>query len=292
MSRSGRLRASDWRAIRGMTGEARELGDDAFAWRDHWLSRLAKLIDTSVGHLGEMELGPGFRPKDLGVAVWGYQEGFVDLETVGRQLEEFRRSEADYFASLRGYLRASARDDGVCLSRRDFIEDGVWYRSADYLVVQQIFGVDPVLYCFSSLPGAGRAELSGMILNRARGMKEFGPRERAVVREAHNAIVPLIGRELARFREPSPSDLTPRVREALACMLEGDSDKQIASRLGLSTNTVNQYAKMIHRHFGVTSRRQLLARWLRRGWGLRFAWNEPDARPPYAARNDRGAAGA
>lgn len=287
MSRSGRLRASDWRAIRDMTGEARELGDDPFAWRDHWLGRLAKLTDSSMGHFGEMEVGEDFQPKDVGVAVWGYQEGFIDLGTVGDQLDEFRRGEVDYFGSLRGYMRLRSRDDGVCLARRDFIEDRAWYRSTDYQVVQQVFGVDPILYCFRSIPGAGEGELSGMILNRAKSMANFGPRERAVVREAHDALTPRIGRALARFDEPSPADLRPRARQALACMLEGDSDKQVAARLGLKPSTVNDYAKAIYRHFGVESRPELLARWLRRGWGLRFAWNEPDARAPYAARNDR-----
>jgi DNA-binding NarL/FixJ family response regulator len=193
---------------------------------------------------------------------------------------------------LRNYLRIRSRDDGVCLAREDFIEDRQWYRSTDYQVVQQVFGVDPILYCFRSISGARPHELSGAILNRARGMREFDSRERAVVREAHDALAPYVGRALARFDEPSPADLPPRVRQALACMLEGDSDKQVAARLGLRPYTINDYAKAIYRHFGVESRPELLARWLRRGWGLRFAWNEPDARAPYAVRNDHRAAGA
>jgi DNA-binding CsgD family transcriptional regulator len=51
--------------------------------------------------------------------------------------------------------------------------------------------------------------------------------------------------------------------------LEGDGDKQIAARLVLSKYTVNQYTKLIFRHFGVNSRPELLARWVRRGYGGR-----------------------
>ena len=59
--------------------------------------------------------------------------------------------------------------------------------------------------------------------------------------------------------------------------LEGDTDKQAAARLGLTRHTVNQYAKLLFRHFGVRSRAELLARWVRRGWGGRFAWaDSPD----------------
>jgi hypothetical protein len=64
----------------------------------------------------------------------------------------------------------------------------------------------------------------------------------------------------------------------LRCLLEGDSDKQVGLRLGLPRHTVNQYAKQIFAHFGVGSRAELLARWVRRGWGGRFVWAE--ASPP------------
>jgi hypothetical protein len=47
-------------------------------------------------------------------------------------------------------------------------------------------------------------------------------------------------------------------------MLEGDSEKQIAARLGLSQPTTHQYVTALYRHFGVQSRAQLFAHFLRR----------------------------
>jgi DNA-binding NarL/FixJ family response regulator len=85
----------------------------------------------------------------------------------------------------------------------------------------------------------------------------------------------LIGGPLARLDEPSPAALASRVRQVLRCLLEGDSDKQIAARLRLTRHTVNQYVKTIFRHFGTGSRAELLARWIRRGWGSKFAWSDP-----------------
>jgi len=35
---------------------------------------------------------------------------------------------------------------------------------------------------------------------------------------------------------------------------------------------VNQYLKVIFSHFNVAGRPKLLARWISRGWGARFAW--------------------
>jgi len=46
--------------------------------------------------------------------------------------------------------------------------------------------------------------------------------------------------------------------------MEGDSEKQIAARLGISLPTVHQYVTTLYRRFGVQSRGQLLAYILKR----------------------------
>jgi DNA-binding CsgD family transcriptional regulator len=58
--------------------------------------------------------------------------------------------------------------------------------------------------------------------------------------EAIAAIALLVGGPLARANDPSPADLAPRVRQVLRHLLEGDGDKQIAARLGLTRHTVNE----------------------------------------------------
>jgi len=93
-----------------------------------------------------------------------------------------------------------------------------------------------------------------------------------IIQEALAVIAPLLGGGLAKSNDPSPADLTPRIRQVLRCLLEGDGDKQIALRLGISKFTINQYVKILYRHFQVQSRPELLARWIRRGWGARFTW--------------------
>jgi DNA-binding NarL/FixJ family response regulator len=65
----------------------------------------------------------------------------------------------------------------------------------------------------------------------------------------------------------SPTRLAPRVRETLSCLLEGDSEKQVAARLNLSRETVHQYVKALYRHYRVTSRPELLARVFRQAPG-------------------------
>ncbi|HEX8913240.1 MAG TPA: helix-turn-helix transcriptional regulator [Humisphaera sp.] len=59
--------------------------------------------------------------------------------------------------------------------------------------------------------------------------------------------------------------LAPRVRQTLDGLLRGDSEKQIAHRLGLSKHTVHVYVKALYRRLNVSSRGELFAQFLRAG---------------------------
>lgn len=64
--------------------------------------------------------------------------------------------------------------------------------------------------------------------------------------------------------QSGPALLSPRLQATLVCLLEGDSEKGVAERLGLSPTTVHQYVSALYRRFGVASRAQLLGQVLRR----------------------------
>jgi DNA-binding NarL/FixJ family response regulator len=70
----------------------------------------------------------------------------------------------------------------------------------------------------------------------------------------------------ASFAPPAPHDgeeLSPRMQQTLQSLLAGDSEKQAAAKLGVSQNTVHVYVKQLYRKFGVNSRGELLAKWVR-----------------------------
>ena len=58
--------------------------------------------------------------------------------------------------------------------------------------------------------------------------------------------------------------LSPRMRQTLERLLAGDSEKEIAARLGVSRHTVHVYVKTLYRKFDVCSRGELLARFVQR----------------------------
>jgi DNA-binding NarL/FixJ family response regulator len=118
-------------------------------------------------------------------------------------------------------------------------------------------------------------EFSGIALSRRHGARDFLAREIAIVRELHAELARAIGGSLARYADPSPRALSPRARQVLTWLLDGEGDKQIAARLNLSRFTVNHYAKLIFRHFQTTGRAELQGRWIRRGWGAESPGRTP-----------------
>jgi DNA-binding CsgD family transcriptional regulator len=169
------------------------------------------------------------------------------------------------------YSRMRQEKDGIALSRQDLVPDSDWFPSEYHREYHSHTGSEHLLYCFHSLPHLP-GHWCALTLTRLAGERDFSPRQKAIVAEVNRLIAPLVGGALAGFTEPSPAELAPRVRAVLACLLEGDSDKQIAARLRLSPYTVNQYVKIIFGHFSVNSRPELLARWIRRGWGSKGGW--------------------
>jgi len=101
-------------------------------------------------------------------------------------------------------------------------------------------------------------------IDRPHGAAPFGEREVALLKLLHDEIAPLVGVRLATEEHLSRNGLSKRLRETLSLLLEGYSEKQVASELKLGTRTVHDYVMRIYAHFHVSSRAELLAYFIRR----------------------------
>jgi DNA-binding CsgD family transcriptional regulator len=270
MSKSSLLRVSDVRTVYELVGECRELGDDPTGWRRHLLARAAHLMGAAVTIEYEGRFLHPFRLD--GIIEWGWDTTGFDRAIFVRIHEEYTRLGAEFNPMVHAYFSKRDAGRGPCLSRSDVLSDSQWYRSRYYQHWHAAVGIDALMYCMLPMPASGSLLDNLLVFVRPLGESDFTTRHRAIARELHEKITALIGGPLAGFHEPSPADLPPRVRQTLQCFLEGDSDKQAARRLSLGRHTINQYAKAIFAHFGVSSRTELLARWIRRGWGNKCAW--------------------
>jgi DNA-binding CsgD family transcriptional regulator len=256
MSKSQRLRVSDVRGVYLLLGECRDLGLDADGWRQHLLAGLCRLTKAQVGMCGEAEVvgGPGgLRPLSLQDTGWapGARESFAEYQRTQRALDD---------PFLVRFFRTRGRL--VTRTREQVMADQEWYASAEYNDAFRPAGVDDGLLSAFALGRPGLTDT--LALHRPPGDRRFAGRDRRLVRMLHRDLGPLVGTALAASWEPSLSGLSPRLREALDGLLAGDSVKEIAARLGLRPRTVEDYVKGLHRHFGVSSRGELLARALRR----------------------------
>ena len=256
MSKSDCLHPSDvWWAFR-LIGDCRDLGNDPRLWHTRMLEGLAIMFGVIHAVAGEAwwpRPGPAVPPVSAYsvVAEPKAEEAFQAYLRVGAP-------DVDPILSAIGKLP----DALVTRTRAELVSDTEWYRSATF---NEHFRVGEIDHQMMSVCRVSENSASSVIaLNRALGDPDFSLRERRLLNFFHVELGRLIGGPLVSALEPNAAQLSPRLRQTLDCLLEGDSEKQVAARLRLSPATVHQYVTGLYRHFGVQSRGQLIARVLRR----------------------------
>ena len=248
MGKSQRLRVGDLRAIYQLLGECRELGDDPTAWRRHLLAGVSRRFDAAVGLGGE---GTVRHPR------------FFIYES------EIPAERSYYVAALlAGELidspmvsRFPPPSSGPITRRREHnIPDREWYRSSEF---NELFRRDRIDGGLMSIYPLSGDDFDVMTVHTRLG-RRLGRRETRLAHLLHREVGPLVGGALAGASEPGLADLSPRLRQTLDALLEGEGEKQVAARLGLCRETVHVYVKALYRHFRVSSRAELLAHFLRR----------------------------
>ncbi len=267
MAASVGLRPRDVRACYGVVAACRDAGADARIWHTHLLEALARLIDAQVAIGGNMRhLAPGRQPESLGTIRrgWSSREAERAWREYVDRIPVTRTPEFGRLARFKGPLITCLRDQ--------LWDRAAWYRSATYNEFHRASGIDDYIISIAAARPLGI--FNSVWLHRPVGAPAFTRREWYMVHLVHREVGALIGGVLASAAEPRPSALSPRLRETLDCLLDGDSEKQAAYRLGLTTPTVHEYVCALYRHFGVSSRGELMARFVGRA---RPGWESPGA---------------
>ncbi len=254
MARSGQLRVEDVQAALRLVGECRDLAYDPQQWGRHMSEGLCRLVGARASNGGEVGL-----VRSLGILQGAtyFDAGFEPREH--DLYLEFLRT-----YGINRHPLAAAFDTGrAAFTRRQAIPDREWYRSVAYGEYHREMRIDHCLAC--SLESVDKRWFRCIILHRTVGETDFSERQRRLLHLFSAELGRLIGPVLVSAGDPlSPTRLPPRVRETLQCLLDGDSEKQAAARMGLSGETVHQYVKALYRRYRVESRAELLIRVLRR----------------------------
>jgi DNA-binding NarL/FixJ family response regulator len=250
MGKSDLLRVQDVRDAYRLIGECRDLGSDHALWHSRMLEGVCRLIGAPSATGGEGRWVRQISAFDAG----------LDART--RELYSAYRRELGPAGNPIWTALRNVAGQLVTRSRRQLVSDTDWYRSVVFNEYRRPGKIDHQLTSVYQTANGGADSVISVV--RALGERDFSPRERRLLSFFHAELGPLIGRALVSATEPSPVKLSPRLRQTLACLLEGDSEKQVADRLGLSHATTHQYVTELYRHLGVGSRAQLMAYILKR----------------------------
>ena len=224
-------------AILRIVGETAELWYDAMLQRRYTLESLCRLLPAKSAVC-----------FNFGNVLSGGENACGPLVQVGLN--------DDQAAQIGEYLKTGKPAD-PCVAALS--KDNLWRASEHFKKLRQPLGLDDTLYARIAVPG----KVIILCLFRGPDQKPFTDRE--------SQLVDLCLSQMAWPYQPddAPSDprvaaLQPRLRKVMQRLLEGDAEKQVAAKLGLSKHTVHEYVKMIYQQLGVSSRSELLSQWVGR----------------------------
>jgi len=253
-----RLRLNDLRRALRIVGECREYRVSPAGWLKHAAEGLRDLVGARYVLAG---LNPpqGFRlHSDTAIVVFTDFEGSEKRDAFLRYMADEAQLSDPAFVRWQ-----EVRRPGLTVRRDQLITDDVFQAAENYTHRTQMFGIEE--YLFSEFANASGTVTFGLAVHRGVGEPRFSPRQTRLVNLFHGELARLVGPVLSDGTKGFSAALPRRLRQTLWCLLEGDSEKQVANRLGLSPNTVHSYVVDLYRRFGVSTRSELLSNLLQRG---------------------------
>lgn len=256
MSRASLLRTDDVRFLMELVGELHELPDEDRAGRRKHLAQ--RVCDHLDGYLVLLVEASHYRPLKIGKITRLTESGYRD--------ECERTFFDDYITKhcpndpivVRSFEIA---EPNLSVRREDIVPDHVWHRSTLYNEYYRLAKVEQLLHTRAAV---GYGELGiGLGIHRT-GRTPFSNRELQLA-DVLNQQLPSLYSLLRSMPGASDNQLPTRYKRVIERLKHGDSVKQVAQSLGLSPHTVQGYVKEIYRHYGVTSRSQLLVKLLANG---------------------------
>jgi DNA-binding CsgD family transcriptional regulator len=245
--------------------EVSDLWDDPSTWRAHLLQGACRLLN---GHVGVMMAD--YRPEQ------GWFGSLQVISVVGlpAPMEAMYRSAVSQMSQRRfddvaeeepdtGVIIEQLRRQGwATVAGNQLADEATRHATPMYLSLHKQIDCDDHVTSIRLVDVPRRPE--AISVERPHGAPEFGSREVTLMKLLHDEIAPLIGVRLTTEEHLSRDGLSKRLRETLSFLLEGQSEKQVATSLNLGTRTIHDYVMRLYQHFEVSSRAELLAYFVRR----------------------------
>lgn len=246
--------AADALAIAALLGHATGPLADSHSRRLAIVKGLCLLLRATAGHWA---WGRG-TPQDSCVAPLGIiDSGYTDVHRHALMTGSLL---PDTDALIRKpVLLQLVRDQRAIHVRSDVVDDARWKASKLY----EYFAPAGMAEWVQGMRYVGTDTWFNLFFFRSEADGAFGERESGIVAAmiAHAACLQVAAAE----QVPAEAfvGLTSRQRAVMLLLLDGLGRKQVATTLQISIDTVNDHAKAIFKHFGVSSITELAARFLK-----------------------------
>lgn len=257
MGKASLLRVADVRTAFRVIGDCRDVGDDPAQWQEVAMEGACRLAGGVAATGGEgYWLTHRQSPHPI-QPVTSHSFGLSDAAKTN--FANYMREQG--VAADPIYFPFGALAGPIVTRRRvELVSDREWYRSAAFAYRRRA-------HCdhqLTSMCQVSSTHACCIAIHRGTNERDFSERERRLLKLFHIELGRLIGGPLASGLSHEQA-LSPRLRQTLSCLVDGDSEKQVAARMGLSRTTVHQYVTMLYRRYGVHSRAELMVKVLRRG---------------------------
>lgn len=253
MARSGALRLVDVRKVFRLVGDCRDLGRDRNAWNSRAIHGLQELSGSMLvsSALQNTSTEPFVEFHNSWFTPWSSQRDqktWLELIGAGRHLT--------YPTVQEVYKNAGVSQ---VISPGRILSSHEWEHSEECNDRRQLGQNDAVISTRWNATG----RLHFFSVNRSTSDRNYSTREQKIIRLFHEEITNLFDTMLTTSVDGPLASLPRRLRQVLAALAEGDSEKQIATQLCISKTTVHGYVRELYQRFGVHSRGELLARYYR-----------------------------
>lgn len=195
-----------------------------------------------------------WQPKELGAL----QDYFEDVE----------QYPDPHFSKLR---RMPLNREAFCHRREDLVPDTEWYDSEFYKKFRILAQQDATI--LATIPAVNEEGIPladdsvySLCFCRKMGTAPFTEAQRDFALYLLMVLGPLLHR--LWFSSPGADtmlilDLPLRLRRVVSCLMNGDTEKRAAQRLGLSHHTIHSYVRELYELVGVRTRAELMVKLLK-----------------------------
>lgn len=222
--------------VHQLLGECREMGDEVTLWLNHFAKGILDLLNDDTIGIDQVLNIRGHAPVVLGVLDTGWDAGF-NRQGWQNAMAAYTRDPYYHPVINRAYERLQNHDiASVC--RGMVLSDIEWYRHDAYEAISRVMGCDDLLEAFCRIRTRGD-DFHGMAIFRERGKPGFTESDAALLEMLLGEAAPLFGGVLADFHDKSLAQLTPRVRQVLACSKESATSESPNDWQSAVTRSIN-----------------------------------------------------